>query len=141
MAENIKTDREIQVMAITDWVEILSRLWVAVGKPEERDRATIYGHALGDIPFGLLERGVNRILRSHRFSSVPTIGEIIEAVKQELGNSYDFKQAIAEWIAAQPNGVYRGGVPNLGYDWEDRRTTGGEILQAQTSAAKWNNAT
>lgn len=141
MAENIKTDREIQVMAITDWVEILSRLWVAVGKPEDRDRATIYGHALGDIPFGLLERGVNRILRSHCFSSVPTIGEIIEAVKQELGNPHEVKQAIAEWVTAQPNGVYRGGVPDQGYDWEARRTSDAEALRARESAAKWNNAT
>ncbi len=80
-----------------DWLVVLSGLWLAAGKDLEQDRLQVYARELGDIPLGLLEKAVSRCLQGRVYSNVPTVGEIRQALRRELGNPYDLDQAMAEW--------------------------------------------
>lgn len=80
-----KTDGQIYDMAMDEWLDQLIRLWDAVGKPLDADRLQIYRRELSAIPLGLLEKAISRVLRGHIYASVPAIGEVWNAVRDELG--------------------------------------------------------
>ena len=85
MTDNqVFTEAEIHKMAIADWYGILENLWLAIGKPVEKQRLLIYGQDLGNVPCELLERAIRRIRLNSIYSQVPTIGEIWQAVRIEL---------------------------------------------------------
>jgi hypothetical protein len=105
--DEFKSDQEIFDMGLDAWVGEIIRLWQAIDKPVDRERLGIYISALQEIPFGILHLAISRALRAHTYSNVPTIGEVFAAVKQELGNPRDVKQAISEWIQARPTGILR----------------------------------
>jgi hypothetical protein len=85
---------------IDEWVGELARLWDAVGKPLEADRLAIYQRELADIPLGLLERTISRVIRENTYSNVPPVGVIWKALRVELGNPNDVMDAIGQWVYA-----------------------------------------
>jgi hypothetical protein len=95
------SDDLVYESALEEWMGILARLWTAFDKPLDPERLQIYSQALADVPLGLLEKAVFRVIRNHRFSNVPTVGDVWAAVKAELGNPLDVKQAIEEWCDLQ----------------------------------------
>ena len=78
------SDQEIHDMAVTDWYRILESMWIAIGKEVDKERLLIYGRDLGNVPCEILERAIRRIRLSSSYASIPTIGEIWQAVKMEL---------------------------------------------------------
>lgn len=63
-----------------DWTGVLLQLWEAFGKVPDRKQLKVYAAQLGHLPLGLLEAGISHLLAEHRFNSVPTIAEVLEAV-------------------------------------------------------------
>lgn len=92
-----KTDEEIFDTAMAEWLGQLIRLWDAVGKPLEADRLEVYRRELSDIPLGLLERAISRVIRENTYSNVPPPGTIWKAVRKELGNPHDVMDEIHAW--------------------------------------------
>jgi hypothetical protein len=93
------TDEEIHQAATEEWLGILSRLWIGVGKSPTSEQLTVYREMLGDIPLGLLERTVERAMREHRFANVPTIGNVWDAFLKELNlrPGMPVEQAVETW--------------------------------------------
>jgi hypothetical protein len=89
------TDQQIYDMAYQEWLDVLRSLWIAIGKPVEKDRLKIYAKAFSDVPLGLLEKAVKRVQLSMTYNIVPTIAEIQKAINMELflANCND----ISEW--------------------------------------------
>lgn len=99
------SNEQIYVMAREDWTSLIAQLWLAAGKPVDPERLAVYGKALATVPFGLLEQAISRTIRQHRFANVPTVGDVWDAVRAELGNPSDVSQAIAEWCELQGRNV------------------------------------
>jgi hypothetical protein len=97
MAERDWTEQEIYQAALAEWTGILAQLWTAIGKPIEPERLQVYRDQLGDVPLGLLERSIRRVLRENTWSNVPPIGTIWQAIRKELGDPYDLQIAIENW--------------------------------------------
>lgn len=91
------TDAEIKQALLQEWLDVLSGLWTAFGKPLDAGQLQVYRRALGAVPIGLLELAVARSIREHRFASVPTVHEIWQAVSRELGDPHDVLLAIEAW--------------------------------------------
>lgn len=62
-------------------IEALSGLWKAIGKPVNKDQMQIYYHAFAGYPPDVVERGVEAILKTHRYSNIPTLADMIESMK------------------------------------------------------------
>jgi len=84
-------------LALEEWLDVLGELWTAVGKPVDRERLQVYRNALADVPLGLLEVAVRRVIRENTYSVVPPPGAVWEAVRQELGEPQDVRAAIERW--------------------------------------------
>ena len=83
------TDRR----AFATLIAVLGTAFGDHGMPKER--AEIYYEYLRDIPLEMLKRAVESILRSRKYSSIPTIAEIREAA---LGRDEDIEAAaLAAW--------------------------------------------
>ena len=96
------TDIEIEQCANVEWLETLSGMWEAIGKPLDEKRLQKYAKELNGIPLGLLEKAVSRAIRnSGDYQVIPTISAIWGALRRELGNPYDIDQAIERWIETQ----------------------------------------
>ena len=95
-----KSEEEIQDLAKDDWVMVLVRLWDAVGKSVEAEpeRLDVYRRELVEVPRGLLERAVSRVIRENQYNNVPTVGVIWNALRAELGHPYDIQDAIQNWV-------------------------------------------
>jgi len=73
----VPTDTEIEQCAKMEWLEVLSGMWEAIGKPLDEKRLQKYAKELNGIPLGLLEKAVNRAIRnSGDYQVVPTISAI-----------------------------------------------------------------
>jgi len=94
-----RTDSEIYADAEADWMGILASLWVAIGKPVDPERLRIYANALKDIPLGLLELAIDRVLRQQTWNVVPLPGVISAAVERELEAVN--ATTIADWLEIQ----------------------------------------
>jgi|GEM_PF-5091244 len=81
-----------------EWLKILSRLWIAVGREPDPRQIAVYEQALGYLPLGLLEETINELLFRHRYNSIPTIAEIAEMAKQIAGVG-DVRRAGEAWLA------------------------------------------
>jgi hypothetical protein len=57
------------------------------------------GHqrALEDVPLGLVECAVARVVRENEYSIVPPPGVVWAAVRKEMGDPYDARAAIEGW--------------------------------------------
>ena len=62
-AEEEKTEE--YDLALEEWLRVLAELWTAAGKALEADRLKVYRQSLGDVPLGLLELAVQRLVRPH----------------------------------------------------------------------------
>lgn len=82
---------------LKEWLSVLARLWTAYGKLPDADRMTLYRDMLSKIPMGLLEKAIDHVVQEHVYNSVPTVADVWQAVRKELGNPYDMDQAIQEW--------------------------------------------
>lgn len=91
------TDDELYQAAMEEWLNVLARLWVAFDKPLEPVRLALYQSLLNKLPLGLLELAVERVVREHKYNSVPTVAEVWDAVRKELHNPFDLDQAITMW--------------------------------------------
>jgi hypothetical protein len=100
-------------LLLVEWLGILSELWKAVGKPLEKDRLEVYRHSLGEVPLGLLELAVRRVIRENTYHVVPPPGVVWSAVRQELGDPWDIRLALEDWAE---NGWGRRCQDGLPYD-------------------------
>jgi hypothetical protein len=100
MYRKVMSEDECQQAAMEDWLDVLSRLWVAYDKPLDPVRLVLYQNMLRKLPTGLLELAIEQTVRVHgKYNNVPTVGEVWEAVRMVLHNPYDLDQAIADWNA------------------------------------------
>ena len=88
----------VDLRALEEWMDVLSHLWEAFGKPVEPVRLVIYQSMLKKLPLGLLELAIEQTVRDHgKYNNVPTVGEVWSAVRVVLHNPYDLDQAIEAW--------------------------------------------
>lgn len=92
-----KSDQEIYQAAMEEWLGVLTQLWTAYDKPLDPDRLALYQNMLGDVPMGLLEKAIKRVIREHKYNSVPAVGDVWSAIRKELGNPHDIDRALQEW--------------------------------------------
>jgi hypothetical protein len=83
-----KTDQEIYDMAMAEWVGILSQLWEAIGKPVDGKQLAVYTRQLGDVPMGVLEGTVKRLMQEHTYNSVPSLGDIWVVIRKYYGEPH-----------------------------------------------------
>jgi hypothetical protein len=93
------TDREMQKLGLEEWYGILGNLWIAVGKEIEQARFKIYASALKDVPMGLLELAIGRVLSERVYAGVPQLGEIHKAIQAELAVANC--PGIPQWLEKQ----------------------------------------
>jgi hypothetical protein len=115
MYRRVMSESECDQAALEDWLEVLSRLWVAYDKPLDPVRLVLYQNMLGKLPTGLLELAIEQTVRNHgKYNNVPTVGEVWDAVRVVLRNPYNLDQAIEDWSAQKfEHCVHRFGVAEL----------------------------
>jgi hypothetical protein len=91
----------------SEWIGTLTQLWDAIGKTADKKQLSVYVAQLGDIPLGVLEQVVSRLLAKHTFHTVPTIGDIWSETWLTMGNSQKdglnvshLKWQLANWMPA-----------------------------------------
>ena len=82
-----KSELQIYQEALDEWTGVLKQLWYAIGKPVDSKQLAVYVKQLGDIPLGVLEDVVARIMREHTWHTVPTIGDIWAVVRKYYGDA------------------------------------------------------
>jgi len=82
---------------LEEWLGVLSELWISVGKPVDEDRLMVYREALEDLPLGVLKLAVSRVVRENVRQGVPPPGVVWAAVRKELGDPWDVRQALENW--------------------------------------------
>jgi hypothetical protein len=99
---------------LEEWLDVLSRLWTYYDKQIDPVRLVLYQNSLSKVPLGLLELAVERTVQEHKYNSVPIVGQVWAAIREELGNPYDLDQALAEWknkkLALFESCIYRGPI-------------------------------
>ena len=68
------------------------------GKPLEADRLQVYRQSLGEVPLGLLELAVRRVIRENVYHVVPLPGVVWAAVRREFGDPWDIRMALEDWV-------------------------------------------
>lgn len=100
MYRKVMGEDECQQAAMEDWLEVLSRLWVAYDKPLDPIRLVLYQNMLSKLPRGLLELAIEQTVKDHgKYNNVPTVGEVWDAVRVVLHNPHNLDQAIEDWSA------------------------------------------
>jgi hypothetical protein len=92
---------EAEHLLMEEWLGVLAELWTAVGKPLEPDRLQVYRQALGEVPLGLLELSVRRVIRENTYNVVPLPGVVWAAVRKELGDPWDIRQGMEGWAESR----------------------------------------
>lgn len=75
-AEVMPLHREIK-KALMD---ALLKLWYAIGRPADPNQLKVYVEAFDGYPPEVINQAVSHLLETHRYTSVPTIAEIREAI-------------------------------------------------------------
>jgi putative transposase len=88
-------------LLLEEWLGVLVELWTALGKPLEADRLEVYRNSLGEVPLGLLELAVRRVIRKNKYYVVPLPGAVWEEVWRELGNPWDIRMAMEDWVESR----------------------------------------
>ncbi|WP_322792943.1 hypothetical protein [Bellilinea sp.] len=91
------TNEQIHEHARSEWLAVLSRLWIAIGREVDKRQLLVYEQALGMLPLGLLELAVNEVLYQHRYTSVPTIADVAEMARRIAGVA-SLHQAGEAWL-------------------------------------------
>ena len=89
---------ETDDLLLEDWLGVLAELWIAAGKALEADRLQVYRQSLGEVPLGLLELAVRRVIRENTYNVVPLPGVVWAAVRRELVNPWDVGAAMEDWV-------------------------------------------
>lgn len=89
------TERDEKPLLHEEWIGVITQLWTSIGKPLDPERLRIYCSQLQQVPIGLLERSITRLMKENTWLSVPPIGAIWQAVRHELGDPYDLNIALA----------------------------------------------
>jgi hypothetical protein len=84
--------------ALAEWTGILAQLWTGIGKPIDPERLKIYRDQLKNVPLGLLELSINRVMKNTTWHTVPPVGVVWQAIRKELNNPYDIDIAVTEWV-------------------------------------------
>ena len=84
-------------LLLEEWLGVLAELWTAAGKPLEADRLKVYRQSLGEVPLGLLELAVRRVIRENVYHVVPLTGVVWAAVRREVGDPWYIRLAIEDW--------------------------------------------
>jgi len=92
------TDEQIRKMAYKEWLDVLSQLWEATGKPVNEKQLMVYAKQLSHVPMAVLEDVVNTLLREHTWSNVPTIGEIWKCLRERYGDPENPKPKEIVWV-------------------------------------------
>ena len=92
---------------LEEWLAVLGQLWTAAGKRIDSKRLQVYQKALEEVPLGLLELAVKRVICENDYQVVPVPGVVWAAVRKELGDPFDVKNAIEEWVERKWNFVKR----------------------------------
>ena len=85
-------------LLLVEWLGVLSEMWKAVVKPLEKDRLEVYQQVLGEVPMGLLALAVRRVIRENTNNVVLPPGVVWAAVRQELGEPWDIRMAMEDWL-------------------------------------------
>ena len=95
----VMNDEEIYEAAMSEWLGVLAKLWTAFGKTPVHEQMVVYQEMLADVPLGLLEKSVNRAIREHKFSNIPTSGEVWDAFMKELkpAHGMSVRDAVELW--------------------------------------------
>lgn len=97
MPKTEMTDDQIYEAALEEWTGILAQLWTGIGKPPDDQRLKIYCDQLKDVPLGLLELSINRVMRENTWNVVPPVGTIWQAIRKELEAPHDLDYALKIW--------------------------------------------
>ena len=89
---------EARSQIVSEWSAIVMRLFDAAGKEPTQRQLKAYYTALAHIPLGLLEPAVTKALQEHRFASVATPAQVIDAVYHALGKPRNLQAAIDNWV-------------------------------------------
>ncbi len=73
-------------------------MWTAAGKPLEADRLQVYRQPLREVPLALLELAARRVIRENVYHVGPPPGMVWEAVRRELGDPWDIRMAMEDWV-------------------------------------------
>jgi hypothetical protein len=92
VADDLLTSEQIEEMAFNEWTHILGGLWLAYGKIPSPEQIIAYTRVLKELPIGLLEIAINRVIKVHKYANVPTAAQLWEAADKELDGS-----TIEEW--------------------------------------------
>jgi hypothetical protein len=102
---------QVDELLLEEWLEVLADLWIAAGKPLEADRLQVYRQSLGEVPLGLLELAVARVIRENVYHVVPLPGVVWAAVRMELGNPWDMREAMEAWVESRYRAIIRPILP------------------------------
>ena len=58
----------------------------------------MYRRSLGEVPLGLLELAVRWVIRENVYHVVPLPGVVWAAVRRELGDPWDVRLAMEDWV-------------------------------------------
>ena len=83
--EQPKSSETIYKMAYHDWVNVLTQLWSAIGKPINDKQLRVYAEQLGDVPLEVLEKVITAVLKQHKYNTVPTLAEIWAVIDRDFG--------------------------------------------------------
>jgi len=92
------SDAEIRKMAYRDWIDVLSQLWEATGKPVNDKQLAVYAKQLRNVPMSILEDVVSVLLREHTWNNVPTIGEIWKCIQDRHGDPDNLIVKERPWV-------------------------------------------
>jgi hypothetical protein len=67
---------------LEEWLAVLGELWTAVGKPIDVQRLRVYQKAMGDVPLGLLESAIKRVIQENDYQVVPVSGTVVKVNKR-----------------------------------------------------------
>ena len=82
--EQPKSNETIYKMAYHDWVNVLTQLWSAIGKPVNDKQLKVYIKQLSDVPMGTLDAIVATVLKEHKYNTVPMLAEIWAVMKRDF---------------------------------------------------------
>lgn len=83
-AEVMPLHREIK-KALMD---ALLKLWYAIGRQADPNQLKVYADAFDGYPPELINQAVDHLLTTHGYTSVPTIAEILEAIRVVVDKNY-----------------------------------------------------
>lgn len=92
------TDQQIYNAALKEWTGVLLQLWEAYNKTPDPKQLKVYIKQLSDVPLGVLEDIVADLLRNHKYNSVPTLGEIWEAINTRHGSLEQINAKESDWL-------------------------------------------